>query len=582
MAFDVLFIASDILQGNLHPGPFEPDGYTYLKDKYGLSGEELGRLVTATAPTWVEDGVPMSMLAAQDWLSNGRRFPLSQAETQRNHDTATREGRTRLGNGLYVSDHLVKEGLSVELINDLSMEWDLFLELLGKGPQVVAISSTFICSRGGVERMARRIREVDPDVPIVIGGPLVHYSQKILEDGPHIFENPLARLTYFFGGEQPDPAIDMAIIDARGEKTLVQVVRRLREGRSWKDLPNLAYPENGEWVINARLPEQVGVNEEGVLWDELDEKFLGDQVAVRGSRGCPLRCKFCSFVVIHPDFSVKEVDVLRLELRRIAKRSDIIKHVAFVDDNLFLTRKSVDDYCRMMAEEKFPFTWSGFMRVDSITERNIKWIAESRCVFLMLGIESGDLGILKNMRKGQRPERVLKAMELLTDHGISTISTMIVGFPGETEETIGRTIQLLNSYPDRGSAMHWYKVWVHMVTPLTPVDKERKTWNLEGILLDWKHETMDVGEATRQRDRMLREVRKGGAYIGPYDFDVLDAFVKQGDVGTRAMRDFFKHRHRMACIDQWGLKEMDSLTRPQTLDRLERLVLDHSEIKGTV
>ena len=81
---------------------------------------------------------------------------------------------------------------------------------------------------------------------------------------------------------------------------------------------------------------------------------------------------------------------------------------------------------------------------------------------------------------------------------------------------------------------------------------------------------------------MFREVRKGGAYIGPYDFDVLDSYVKQGDAGTRAMREFFKHRHRLACMDQWEMKDMDGMTRPQTVDRLERIVLDNSELRGAI
>lgn len=578
MSLDVLFIASDIVNA----GYFEPENYAYMQGKYGLSGDELTRLITARIPSWQEDGVPMSVLAAQNWFSNGRRFSLSQQEIERYFAAANKENRTRLGNGIYVSDHLVKEGLSVELVNDLSSEWDDFLTYLARGPRVVAISTTFMCTREGVARIARRVREADPNVPIVIGGPLVHYSHKIYEEGPHLFAHPHTELTYFFGREAPDPALDIAIIDGRGEKTLAQVVKCLREGRSWKDLPNVAYPDQGKWVINPCVPESVGVNEEGVRWDTLDEKFLGAQVAVRGSRGCPLRCKFCSFVVLHTDFSVKAVDVLRDELRRIASRSDIVKHVSFVDDNLFLTRKSVDEYCKMMAEEGFPFTWSAFMRIDSITEENVKWIAGSGCVQLMLGIESGDLSILKSMRKGQRPDRVLKAMELLTDHGISTISTMLVGFPGETEETMDNTIALLNSYPDRGSAVHWYAVWVHMVTPLTPVDKEREKWSLEGILLDWKHDTMDVAQAFRERDRMFREVRKGGAYIGPYGYDMLDSFIKQGNVGTQVMREFFKHRHRMTCLDQWQLPEMDGMTRTQTLDQIERLILDHAELRGAV
>ena len=48
------------------------------------------------------------------------------------------------------------------------------------------------------------------------------------------------------------------------------------------------------------------------------------------------------------------------------------------------------------------------------------------------------------------------------------------------------------------------------------------------------------------------------------------------------MREFFKHRHRMTCLDEWKLPEMDGMSRTQTLDRIERIILDNAELKGAV
>ena len=123
----------------------------------------------------------------------------------------------------------------------------------------------------------------------------------------------------------------------------------------------------GSWTLNPRVPETIDIDQEQVQWDQLEDKFLGREIAIRGSSGCPLRCKFCSFVVLHPEFDLKSVEVLRDELRRVKRRSDIVKHVSFTDDNLFLKRGAVDSYCKMMVDEDLPFTWSAFMRVDSIT-----------------------------------------------------------------------------------------------------------------------------------------------------------------------------------------------------------------------
>lgn len=577
MAFDVLFISSDSQGASF----FRPEKYAYLQSKYGMDADEIRRLVFATAPTWVQDNVPMSYTAAENWFKGGRQFELTQEQIHEYLDDLSSENLTRFGNGIYVSDHLLKVGLDVKLINDLSPEWERFLEFAALGPRVVAISTTFLESRERAEETARRIREVLPDVPIVIGGPLVQYSHKVLNDSPHLCAHEQMQTTYFFMGQKADPAVTLTIIDTRGEATLASLARRIKAGEDWKDLPNIAYPdEDLNWVFNPQQPEFVDVDEEGVRWDEMPDEFLGREVGIRGSRGCPLRCKFCSFVVIHPDFEVKESDVLRDELRLIAKRHDIIKHVSFVDDNLFLTRKSVREYTQMMVEEKFPFTWSGFIRVDSITEENARLMKASGCNFVMLGIESGDLEMLKEMRKVQRPEKVLRALNILNDVGISTLSTLVVGFPGETEESIDNTISLLNSYPDSGDTIHWFNCWVHTVIPLTPVDKEREKWGLEGICLDWKHDTMDVAGAFHQRERLLREVRRGGAYNGPYALDSIGPFAARGEEGYADMRRFYKLRHRIGCMDFFGLDEMDGADREQTLVEIETIIRRTSQGVG--
>jgi hypothetical protein len=182
MAFDILFIASDS-EGAAF---FHPERHEYLQTKYGLKAEEVRQLVFASAPAWVQDGVPMSYTAAENWFRNGRRFSLTQAEIDQYLDDQSRENLTRFGNGIYVSDHLLRQGLSVRLINDLGPEWQKFLRNAAEGPRVVAISTTFLESRERTEACARRVREVLPDVPIVIGGPLVHYSHKILHEAPHL------------------------------------------------------------------------------------------------------------------------------------------------------------------------------------------------------------------------------------------------------------------------------------------------------------------------------------------------------------------------------------------------------------
>jgi len=177
--------------------------------------------------------------------------------------------------------------------------------------------------------------------------------------------------------------------------------------------------------------------------------------------------------------------------------------------------------------------------------------------------------MLHRMRKVQRPDQVLRTLHLLSDHGISSLSTFIVGFPGETPETVQRTIDLLNAYPDYGSGVHWFDCWVHVVYPLTFVDQERDQWKLRGYLLDWEHETMNVEQAFRECQRLYREVR-GGAYLGPYQFEDLSPFIQKGE-HTR-MRRFLKLRQWIGCMDSLGLSSLHGISREEALWEIEQIV----------
>ena len=71
----------------------------------------------------------------------------------------------------------------------------------------------------------RRMREVAPDAIMVVGGPLVFYSHKVLQEAPHLMSHPECKNVYFFSEGDPDPAIDATIID--GFVNLVGWVPRL-------------------------------------------------------------------------------------------------------------------------------------------------------------------------------------------------------------------------------------------------------------------------------------------------------------------------------------------------------------------
>jgi len=124
------------------------------------------------------------------------------------------------------------------------------------------------------------------------------------------------------------------------------------------------------------------------------------------------------------------------------------------------------------------------------------------CELVNIGVESGDAKILNNMNKGTTPDMNKRAIDILYESGISVYASFILGFPGETEETVQNAVNWINSTP-----LELYKFHLSSWVPLTGIDKERHKYGLthmgklEHPLL-WKHKTMDAVRASEY----LREI----------------------------------------------------------------------------
>jgi radical SAM superfamily enzyme YgiQ (UPF0313 family) len=157
----------------------------------------------------------------------------------------------------------------------------------------------------------------------------------------------------------------------------------------------------------------------------------------------------------------------------------------------------VKEICRALIDARLGVRWRGLIRVAVVDEEVAGLMAESGCLEVLLGVESGDADMLKRMCKRVTPEQVLRGVTVLSRNGISTKSTFIVGFPGETERSIRNTVDLLNAYPTDGPAVHRYMFFLFAVLPLSEVAsaESRAAHGLEGYGYRWKHATMDARAA---------------------------------------------------------------------------------------
>jgi len=196
---------------------------------------------------------------------------------------------------------------------------------------------------------------------------------------------------------------------------------------------------------------------------------------------------------------LKPPEIFSKELAALANTGRV-KVIRFTDDNLFLNRKQAEIYCRQILKSAPGVKWTSFIRASSITRDNVALLKDSGCVLAQIGIESGDPGILKEMNKRATPEMYLEAIDLLNSHGISTQLYIIIGYPGETQETVDNTVALLNQFAHEGPAINQLLVFPFGFVPLSPVYEPTtaRKYGLSGYMQEWTHQTMTSDEAMEQ------------------------------------------------------------------------------------
>ena len=92
----------------------------------------------------------------------------------------------------------------------------------------------------------------------------------------------------------------------------------------------------------------------------------------------------------------------------------------------------------------------------------------------------------------------MAAIRLLRDHGIDALGGVIVGYPGETEETFQKTLDLIQE-----SGLPYYHPYLFYYSRSMLVRTEEESFGIQGVGWAWKHNTMDAVQASRLMANMI-------------------------------------------------------------------------------
>jgi radical SAM superfamily enzyme YgiQ (UPF0313 family) len=287
-------------------------------------------------------------------------------------------------------------------------------------PEMVGITMVLTATYKGVENIARIVKEINPNIKVVVGGVFASLYPKVIES--EYFD-------YLVRGE--------------GEYVMLDIVN----GVPLENIKGLSYKVDGKIIINEdRSPiEDLDMlpfpNIENLV---IKIKEVGDNFGILAcSRGCPMNCIFCSSPRFwHRKVRFRSVENVLDEIEFRYKKHGVRKFY-FCDDNINLHKDFIIRLTKGILDRDLKIRWICEAKVGYFDKEMIVAMKKAGCKRVKLGIESGSDRILKLMKKGIAVQQIRDTAKLLHEGGLNFTAYALIGMPTETREEMMETLGLL-------------------------------------------------------------------------------------------------------------------------------------------
>ena len=331
----------------------------------------------------------------------------------------------------YIAAVLEKHGCDVTVLDcpplNITYE-DLKLKIASLQPDIVGITSVTVTFSSAVQA-ACAVKESCPQSLIVVGGPHVTVlDEQVLNEHPEI--DVVVR------GEGEQTMLELADTVSIGNLDNLQRVN----GISFRKNGTVIRTKNRDFIQNLdELPHPA------YKYFPLNKyKLYGKLILpIITSRGCAFNCTFClaprmagkGFRPRSPKNVVDELEWLRDEHKPDA--------FTFHDETFTFDKKRVLAICEEIKNRNINVPWDCSTRSDQISTDVLAKMRAANCQLVSFGVESGSQKILNAMKKGTTVEQNERAIKWTKDAGISVTISVIIGYPGETKDTLQQTLDFI-------------------------------------------------------------------------------------------------------------------------------------------
>jgi anaerobic magnesium-protoporphyrin IX monomethyl ester cyclase len=419
---------------------------------------------------------------------------------------------------LYISSHLRKKGVQVEVFDSTFGSRDQLFEVLRHGPPSILGVYANLMTRSNVLDILRVAKESGWGT--LVGGP---------EPSAYIPE-------YLNAGA------DVVVI-GEGEVTVEELIPALRAGsrEALHGVDGIAF-RNSEGDIIQTKPRQQLPDIDTQPWPDREaidvaqyvetwRKHHGmGSVSLITARGCPYHCRWCSHEVFGKTHRRRKPASVADELEWLIERYQ--PDMAWMADDVFTIHPGwLSQYAGELKRRHLRLPFECISRADRLNAKVIETLAEMGCFRVWIGSESGSQRVLDAMERGVTVEQVQSAVALCRSHGIQTGMFLMWGYEGEELEDIEATVKHVKrtnpdiffttvAYPIKGTA--YFSEVAGKVEALKP-------WNVSS-----DREVRVRGRHSRRfysfADRLLRSEVELERLQAKQDFDLPAIQKLEGEV----------------------------------------------------
>jgi len=339
-----------------------------------------------------------------------------------------------------------KMGMVSEVTNQQYPIGLLYLDsvLTKAGHQVLTKDYTFWTEENCLKTLEKEVRKFKPDV---VGIAVMTMTRVSTYKAIKIIKSINPKIKIVLGGIHPTVMYEQLLnnfdVDiiciGEAEKSLVEIL----DGKKLDKIEDIAFKKKRKVIVTPQ--RKLNMDLDNLPFPNYDAYMnpLITQVQMTSSRGCASKCSFCCLHNIsHRCWRQRSSKKVVDEIEYVAKKYPWVSTIQFIDDNFTLSNQRVIEICKEIIKRGIKLDFKCQGRIKPVSAEMFKWMEKAGFIEICFGIETGSARMLKSIHKDITPEDCIKTFKLLKDYPkIKPVKFLMVGFPGETLETVDESIE---------------------------------------------------------------------------------------------------------------------------------------------